>query len=204
MTGTAPSPAAPAAAAALRLRATTAVHPAYRLQSGAAVTVPHPLRPTPQHRLVRRSDSAVRVMTDFAASPAFTVSADCGIDDALDEMFRRGVRALLVLGEDDDAVIGLVTSYDIQGERTQQRLEADPTRRREEVTVREILTPCGECPSLEWQWVESARIDDVLDIFRSTGAPYLIVLEASHGSTSGLLRGILSRTRIERQLGESP
>lgn len=201
MTGTVPSPAAPAAV--LRLRATTAVHPAYRLQSGAAVTVPHPLRPTPQHRLVRRSDSAVRVMTDFTASPAFTVSADCGIDDVLDEMFRRGVRALIALDE-DEAVVGLVTSYDIQGVRTQQRLEADPARRREEVTVREILTPCGECPSLEWQWVESACIGDVLEIFRSTGAPYLIVLEASHESTPGLLRGILSRTRIERQLGESP
>ena len=201
MTGTVPSPAAPAAV--LRLRATTAVHPAYRLQSGAAVTVPHPLRPTPQHRLVRRSDSAVRVMTDFAASPAFTVSADCGIDDALDEMFRRGVRALIALDE-DEAVVGLVTSYDIQGNRTRQFLESHPTRQREHMSVRDILTPCGQWSTLEWDWIQSARIGDVLEIFRSTGAPYLIVLEASHESTPGLLRGILSRTRIERQLGESP
>lgn len=201
MTGTVPSPAA--SAAGLRLRAATEVHPSYRLQSGAAVTVSHSLRPAPEHHLLRRSDSAVRAMTDFATSPAFTVSAECTIDDALDEMFRRGVRALIVLDQ-QGAVLGLVTSYDIQGERIQQRLESQPARRREDVKVREILTPCGQWTTIEWQGIQAARIGDVLDIFLSTGAPYLIVLEASDEAAAGLLRGILSRTRLERQLGESP
>ncbi|MGH8289866.1 MAG: CBS domain-containing protein [Steroidobacteraceae bacterium] len=145
----------------------------------------------------------MRVMTDFAESPAFTIGADCGLDDALDEMFRRGVRALIVLGE-DDTVVGLVTSYDLQGERTQRYLEGPPARRREEVSVREILTPCGEWTTIAWHRLQSTRIDHVLDIFRSTGSPYLFVLEASNESTPGLLRGIISRTRLERQLGELP
>lgn len=202
MTGTVPSQAAPAAAG-LRFRAATEVHPSYRLQSGAAVTASHPVRSAPERHLLRPSDSAMRVMTDFAASPSFTVSADCGIDDALDEMFRRGVRALIVIGE-DNTVVGLVTSYDIQGERTRHYLESQPTRRREQMSVRDILTPCGQWSTLDWDWVQSARIGDVLDIFRDTGSPYLIVLEASIETTAGLLRGIISRTRLERQLGEWP
>ncbi|MGH8317960.1 MAG: CBS domain-containing protein [Steroidobacteraceae bacterium] len=179
------------------------MNPSYRLQSGAAVTVAHSLRSAPGHHLVRRSDSAVRVMTDFAASPAFTIGAECAIDDALDEMFRRGVRALIVLGE-DNAVVGLVTSYDIQGERTQQHLEGRFSRRSEQVRVRDILTPCREWSSLDWHRVESARIEDVLELFRSTDSPYLVVLETGNGTAAGFLRGIISRTRLERQLGESP
>jgi len=41
-------------------------------------------------------------------------------------------------------------------------------------------------------------------IFTSTGSPYLIVLEPGTESTPGLLRGIISRARLERQLGELP
>lgn len=202
MTGTMP-PQAASAAVDLRLRLATEAHPAYRLQSGAWVSPPHSFRSAPEHHLVRRSDSAVRVMTDFAASPAFTIGADCGIDDALDEMFRRGVRALIVLAE-DGAVVGLVTSYDIQGERTRQYLEGQPGRRREEVRVGEILTACAQWSMIDWHRVRSARIEDVLDAFRSTDSPYLIVLETRNGTPAGLLRGIISRTRLERQLGESP
>jgi CBS domain-containing protein len=142
-------------------------------------------------------------MTDFSASSAFTISADCAIDDALDEMFRRGVRALIVLGE-DEIVIGLITSYDIQGARTQPYLEGHPARRREELQVCEVLTPCRQWSSIDWDRLQCARIEDVLDVFRSTDAPYLIVLETPNEAAAGLLRGIISRTRLERQLGECP
>jgi CBS domain-containing protein len=201
MTGTMPSQAAPAAPETLRLRSATPVHASYRLQSGAAVTAPNFLRSAPELHFVRPSDSATRVMTDFAASPAFTIGADRGIDDALDEMFRRGVRALIVLDE-RGAVAGLVTSYDIQGERAEQCLADRLDRRREELKVRDILTPCGEWTTIDWHAARAARIEDVLEIFRSTKAPYLIVLEAGAETTPGLLKGIISRTRLERQLGE--
>jgi CBS domain-containing protein len=142
-------------------------------------------------------------MTDFTESPAFTIGANCPIDDALDEMFRRGVRALIVLDE-DHVVVGLVTSYDVQGERTRRCLAGHPIRQREDVRVREILTPSGQCSAIDWHRLQSVRIEDVLEVFRSSDSPYLIVLEAHNETTAGLLRGIISRTRLERQLGESP
>ena len=202
MTGTMPSQCAPAATR-LRLRAAAGVHPSYRLQSGAAATAPHSVRSAPEHHLIRRSDPALRAMTDFAASPAFTIHADCTIDDALDEMFRRGVRALLVLGE-DEAVAGLITSYDIQGGRTRRYLEDHPACLREQVRVGEVLTPCGQWRTIDVHRVESARIEDVLDIFRSTNVPYLVVLDTPDETAERLLRGMISRSRLERQLGESP
>jgi CBS-domain-containing membrane protein len=51
-----------------------------------------------------------------------TVTEDRSIDDALRDMMLAGVRALLVVRE--DAVTGLVTSYDIQGERPLQFLRS--------------------------------------------------------------------------------
>jgi CBS-domain-containing membrane protein len=202
MTGTIPSPAGPAALG-VRLRAASEVYPSYRLQSGAAITASPSFRSASDHHLLRTSDSALRALTDFAASPAFTVSAGCGIDDALDEMFRRGVRALIVLDE-QDAVIGLITSYDIQGGRALQYLEGQPTRRREELCVCEILTPCAAWTTIDWHEVRSARIDDVLEIFRSTHSPYLLILETGNETTPAFLRGIISRSWLERRLGESP
>ncbi len=201
MTGTIPSHAA-SAATRLPLPAATGAYPWYRLQSGAAATTSHSIRAASEHHLIRRSDSAVSAMTDFAANPAFSIGADCAIDDALDEMFRRGVRALIVLGQ-DEAVVGLVTSYDIQGGRTQRYLEGHPACLREEVRVGEVMTPCGQLTTIDLHQVQSARIGDVLDILRGADAPYLIVLETPN-EAARLLRGIFSRTRLERQLGESP
>jgi len=202
MIGTMPSQAA-SAPAELRLPTTSGALACFRLQSGAAITAPRFVRSTREHHLVTRTDAAMRVMTDFDASPAFTVKATSGIDDALDEMFRRGVKALIVLSE-DNSVIGLVTSYDIQGERPRDYLGSHPACRREQVTVAEILTPCGQWTAIDWRRVQDARIGDLVDIFASTGCPYLIVLEPGTESTPGLLRGIISGTRLERQLGELP
>lgn len=203
MTAVLPSQAA-SAAAGQAIRATPAGgNAAYRLQSGSAVTAPHSFRSAPGHHLVRRSDPANRVMTDFTVTPAFTVSASCQIDDALDEMFRRGVRALIVRGE-DDAVVGIVTSYDIQGERAQQALANHPARRREELRVEEVLTPTETCGAIDWRRVHSANVEELLDATRASNSPYLLVVETHSGGTAGILRGIISRTQLERQLGESP
>jgi CBS domain-containing protein len=61
------------------------------------------------------SDPAVRVVTDFMLEQPLTVAEDRPIDEALREMIVAGVRALVVVH--GNVVTGLVTSYDIQGER---------------------------------------------------------------------------------------
>ena len=65
-------------------------------------------------RRIALTDPAVRVVTDFMLEQPLTVAEDRLIDEALREMIVAGVRALVVHG---DLVTGLITSYDIQGER---------------------------------------------------------------------------------------
>jgi hypothetical protein len=81
MTVTLPSPTASAATEGLPLRAATTVQATYRLQCGAAITAQDFVRCAPQPHSVRPRESA---MTDFAASSAVPVGAECGVDDALD------------------------------------------------------------------------------------------------------------------------
>lgn len=74
MSNTALPPQAAPASTGLQLRVATFRRPAHRLPSGAAAIDHHSFRSVPELHLVRRSDPAVRVMTDFAQTPAFTVT----------------------------------------------------------------------------------------------------------------------------------
>jgi hypothetical protein len=53
------------------------------------------LRSPPEQRALRVNDPAVRAMIDFLSDPPLTVTEDCTLSAALDEMFRSGVRAFV-------------------------------------------------------------------------------------------------------------
>ena len=82
------------------------------------------------------TDPALHVVTDFVWEQPVTAPQDLSIDDALREMIRAEVRALLVVR--DDQVTGLLTSYDIQGERPLQFLSRSGYRRHDEIEVGHI------------------------------------------------------------------
>jgi CBS domain-containing protein len=156
-----------------------------------------PMRPTTLLRAVALTDPAVEVMTDFAHEHPVTVTESRRIEDALEDMISFGVRALLVLR--DERVSGLVTSYDIQGERPLKFLQSSTYTRHDEVQVGHVMTPWEQLPVLDWEEVHTARVADVLEVFRACGASHLVVLERSADGT-WLVRGLMSRTRLDRQL----
>ena len=146
------------------------------------------------------TDPAVHVATDFISEPPVTVLEELSIDDALREMIRAGVRALLVVR--DEVVTGLITSYDIQGERPLQFLTESGYRRHDEIEVGHIMTPWERVPTLDWQALRRARVADVAAFFRRTAATHVVMVEQRDQEASAV-RGLLSRTRLERQLGHS-
>ena len=167
------------------------------LSSTRRIPAPRPMRPTPSFRAVRLSDAAAGVMTDFEHEHPIIVSEERRIDDALEEMISLGVRALLVVRE--GRVTGLITSYDIQGERPMQFLDGSTYTRHDEIPVRHIMTPWEQVPVLGWEAVSEASVGDVLEVFRETKATHLLVLETA-ADGSAFVRGLISRTRLERQL----
>ena len=156
-----------------------------------------PLRPEPALPAVRPEDPAVRVMTDFSHERPITVTEGRRIDDALEDMIRFGVRALLVVR--GERVVGLITSYDIQGERPMQFLQGSTYRRHDELQVGHIMTPWEVVRSLDWESMRFARVREVVEVFDSTRVTHLVVSEVLPDS-SILVRGLISRTRLERQL----
>jgi CBS domain-containing protein len=137
-------------------------------------------------RRLRAADPAVRAMTDFFRDPPQTVSEDCDLDTAMDDMFRLGVRAFLVVR--DLTVIGMVTAEDIR-----QARRASSTR------VQEVMTEASEMPAIDWQTLREATVRDLLEIFEGANVDHLVVLE-TESSQRLTVRGLVHRSRIERRL----
>ena len=154
-------------------------------------------RPTEYCQELKAIDPAVHAMTDFTSKFAITVAPDRPIDAALADMVRLGVRAMLVVRS--ESVIGLVTSYDIEGPRPARFAERPPSTRREDITVGDIMTEWEALPTVDWSTVQTARISDLLEIFAGVGVMHLLVVESDERGAE-VVRGLISRSRIERQL----
>jgi CBS domain-containing protein len=146
---------------------------------------------------VALTDSAEQVVTDFIWEEPVTVPEERSIDDALRDMIRAGVRALLVMR--GDAVTGLITSYDIQGERPLQFLAAAGYSRHDEIEVGHIMTPWERVPTLDWQRVSRARVSEIESFFSDSQATHAVLVEHSD-QVGTFVRGVVSRARLERQL----
>lgn len=144
------------------------------------------------------SDPAIYAVTDFKRDYPMTVEADRQIDDALTDMIHLGVRALLVAKE--QRLVGLLTSYDIQGERPIQFLQSSNYSRHQDVRVMHIMTPWDELLALDWESIESARAGELLAVFQQTNLTHLLVVEVDRKTSHSVVRALASRARLLRQL----
>lgn len=140
----------------------------------------------------RPEDPAVRVLTDFTHVQPVTVPEHVPIDDALALMKSAGVRALVVLR--DEAIAGLITAHDIQGERAVRYQQSASYISHKEVEVGDIMTPWERVPALEWRWITRAHVKEVAELFRRSMHTHLVVVEHEAGAL--YVRGLVSRTRV--------
>ena len=143
------------------------------------------------------ADPAVLAITDFTREHPVTIDEERQIDAALEDMIRFGVRALLVLRE--RRIVGLITSYDIQGERPLQFLQNSTYDHHRDIRVGHIMTPWEKLPALDWEGIQAARAGDLLETLRHAGLTHLLVIERET-SKKTVVRALVSRARLERQL----
>jgi CBS domain-containing protein len=146
---------------------------------------------------LKSKDPALLAMTDFTRKIAITVAPDTPVDAALNDMVRLSVRSLLVVRA--EGVIGLITSYDIEGPRMARLTDQAAAPRREDIRVTDVMTEWEDLPTLDWHTVQTATIADLLEIFEGIGVMHLLVVESDERGAD-VVRGLISRTRIERQL----
>ena len=157
-----------------------------------------PRRSVSDGQFLDAADPAIHAITDFTREYPVTVGEDRHIDLALEDMIHLGVRAMLVMRE--QRIVGLITSYDIQGERPLQFLQSSNYTRHQDVRVGHIMTPWDKLLALDWESVQSARAGDLLDVLEQAGLTHLLVIETSKKNTLPIVRALVSRARLARQL----
>ncbi len=144
------------------------------------------------------NDPAILAVTDFTREHPVTIDPERQIDDALDDMIRMGVRALLV--DKDQRILGLITSYDIQGERPLQFLQSSTYSHHRDIRVAHIMTPWHALTAINWETLQTMRAGDLLQVLDHAGLTHIIVVEADRIGSSCVVRALVSRARLIRQL----
>lgn len=164
------------------------------LRSGSGYA--HPSQHLPDR--VSLEHSALDVLTDFDRITAVIILAGDTLDEAHRRMIQRGIRLLLVVDQ-DRRVVGVITATDILGEKPVQTL-VERGIRREELTVRDIMTPQERLEVLHYEDVRVAKVGHIVATLQKSGRQHALVVDVS-GDGRHTVRGVFSATQIARQLG---
>jgi CBS domain-containing protein len=152
-------------------------------------------------------DSAYRAVTDFESVSPFTVSADCSIEAALNDMTRLGVHALLVTSDEENSedhhFAGLITSHEIHHMRSRLlHLSTDSTGYERVLCVRDAMTPLDDLPLVKYASLRDVTALELYEMFQGTGLTHLLVIDR-HGGKAAIARGLVSRAHLAKRLGLS-
>jgi predicted transcriptional regulator len=171
-----------------------AVLPTSRLQPGAAIVQAEPWLADP----VTLDSPALAVVTDLTRSRAATVQPGARLGEAEQAMIYLGVRMLFVVSA-MPAIEGLVTTTDLHGDR-QMALVHERGLRWDELTVADVMTPLTQLDAIPFERLASAAVGDLVATLKRFGRNHLLVVESGAGQR---VRGVVSRSQIERQLGRA-
>jgi CBS domain-containing protein len=154
------------------------------------------LRPKQDHAArVTPGSEAMQVMTDLTRVSPATIRPQAPLSGANQFMITRGVRLLLVVDEEHEKVLGVLTATDLLGERPMQVATARGLRR-DELMVGDVMTPAPLVEVVALADEETARVGHVLETLRRSGRQHALVVD-EHGR----VRGIFSISQIARQIG---
>ncbi len=167
----------------------------FRIGSGIALAQAAPWHSAP----VSPDSPALQVMTDLTQIKAATVLPGATLRDAEQTMIYQGVRMLFVVSAMPQ-IEGLVTSTDLRGDAT-MRIAQQRGLRYDELRVVDAMTPLAELDALDFDRLRHARVGDVIATLRRVGRHHLLVVQAASERAPRRVRGVLSRSQVERQLG---
>ena len=124
------------------------------------------------------------------------IKANATLNNALEKMKTHGIRLLLVIN-DNGAVIGVLTAYDIQSEKpVQYGSENDIAV--SEIQASMLMTPIEQTSAFDFHSVTQALVRHVINTMKELERPHILVIE-SNGEQR--IRGIFSSSMISKMLG---
>ena len=153
----------------------------------------------PRQELASRVTSgspALEVMTDLRRASPATIRPQAPIDAANQFMIARGVRLLLV-ADDRETVLGVITATEILGEKP-VKAATERGLRRDELTVGDIMTPAERVEVLALADVE-ARVS--VTSWKHSGAVAGACAGGRFDGDRTMVRGIFRYRRLHASSG---
>lgn len=169
----------------------------FRLDDGTCIAQAQPQR-GPQ---VTLDSPAISVMTDLTEVRAATVASGISLDQAEATMILQGVRLLFVVDQ-VPCVEGIVTSDALHGDKPMRLIQQRQVRR-DELVVADVMSRLSNLDMVDLQTLERASVGSVAATLQKYGRPHLLVVERATPQTGPRIRGLVSHTQLERQLGTS-
>jgi CBS domain-containing protein len=150
---------------------------------------------------VTLESSGLEVMTDLALVKASTVDPQSSVDRAEQVMIHQGVRLLFVVSN-FPCVEGLITSTDLSGDKP-MRLVSQRNIKHHELLVSDLMTPLSMLDAIEFDDLKSSTVSRVIATFKKFGRKHLLVVQGATAQAPARIRGVISLTQLERQLGQT-
>jgi len=169
----------------------------FRLERGVSIAQARP----PNSDAVTWDSPALEVMTDLTEVRAATTHPATSLRQAEQMMIYQGVRMLFVV-TDMPSIEGLITTTDLRGDR-QMRIGYERGLHYDDLCVGDVMTSLSMLDAIDLQHVRGATVANAVVTLKRLGRNHLLVVEAATGQTPRRVRGVISRSQIERQLGAS-
>lgn len=159
-------------------------------------TFPHP---EPPPVIAHLDDLALSVMTDFEQITPTTIYPSAPIDNALTHMRASGEHVQLVVDE-ADAVLGLISSTDIQGAKPVKIIQ-DRRIRRQEVQVQMVMTKQKAVLTFDIDTLRHTKVGSIVATLKHAKQHYALVIENCADTHTQQVRGLFSLSKIGNMLG---
>jgi CBS-domain-containing membrane protein len=143
----------------------------------------------------------IHVMTDLAQVKAATIDPHTSLDRAEQVVIHHGVRSLFVVAN-FPCVEGLITVADLIGEKP-LRLVNQLHIQRHDLTVANVMTQLSALDALDYDELKAASVRALVATFKKLARSHLLVVQAATKQGPARIRGVVSLTQLERQLGRA-
>ena len=171
--------------------------PTFAIETLTPIAQVGPWAPPP----VSAASPALEVMTDLTRVKAATTRPGATLAEAEQIMIHQGVRMLFVVDELPDFV-GLVTTTDLYGDKAVQ-LVHDRKQHRDELTVADVMTPLASLDAIDYDAVRAATVGNLVATLKQVRRRHLLIVQSTSDEGPRRVRGIVSLTQVERQLGQA-
>jgi len=146
---------------------------------------------------ISESSPAVMVMTDFSRVKPFQIGASASLEEIHEKMVSAGVR-LLFVHDDSQKMVGLLTSFDLLGEKPLLHIQ-NQGGTRNDIEARDIMTPIGKLEGIELSKIQAVTVGDIIEVCRNSRRHHMLVIEKEGNNTN--IRGLISSSQVSRSLG---